>query len=1066
MISQHFIDRPLFACVVSIFIVIAGLAALRGLAISLYPDILPPQVEVVTAYPGASADVVAETVATPLEQQLNGTEDMLYLRSSSMPNGAMQAALTFAVGTNPDLAVINTQNRVQAVLSLLPEEVRRQGVAVRKLNVTAVQYITIDAPDGRYDDQFISNYALINVVDELRRISGVAAVDTYGAKEYSIRIWLQPDKLAQFGLTPDDVARAVREQNAQFATGRVGDEPMPERVDLSMSIITQGRLSRPEEFQRIILRAGADGTLLRLGDVARVEMGARDNNVSSGRNGKPALTMGIFPRPGADVIKIADTVTARLAELGQHFPPGLRYLIVFDTTWFVRVAIREVFKTLAEAIVLVILVVFLFLQNWRATLIPCLAVPVSLIGSFAGMYVLRTSVNLATLFAMVLSIGIVVDDAIVVLENVERHMREGRMAPSAATHLTMREVTGPLIAIVLVLTSVFLPVAFLGGLVGEIYRQFAITLTVAVVISGFVALTLTPALCVLLLRPHAHTPHPWLDPTRGILDRFTERYAHGVDFFLRQGRLGAVLVAAVFAATWHISRVMPTALIPEEDQGYVMALPFLPPAASLQRTNAVMNAIATKFAAHPAVLSSLSFGGFDPYSFQPRSNTGVSMISFKAWDERTDPALQAPALLQEVAAYGAGLKDAMVFAASPPPIEGLSATGGFEGVVQMRGSTDYKALEAATTKLVNAAAARPELSGVFTTFSAQVPQLRLEIDRERAKQLGVQVSDIFSTLQSTFGAYYVNDFNLDGRVYRVQMQSDARYRAHAEDLRHVYVRSQLGKPIPLTALGEARMVTGADGIEHFNALPAARVIGGPAPGYSSGQALATMEALAQRELPDGFSLAWATQAFLEKQSESGTSRLSLLAILMVFLILAAQYERLTLPLAVILPVPFAVFGALVATWGRGLYNDLYLQIGMITLVGLSAKNAILIVEFASRRAREGMAVRAAALEAARLRFRPILMTSLAFIFGVLPLAVSSGAGANSRHSIGTGVIGGMLAATFIAPLFIPLIYVWAENIGRWQGARRGSAAAPAAEPEAANSALRASGPRGADTLSR
>ena len=1036
--SNRFIGRPIFACVLSAFILIGGLIGMKGLPVALYPNILPPLITVSTSYPGATPEVIADTVAAPLEQQINGASGMIYLQSATTPNGAAQVNVTFAIGTDPDEAVVDVQNRVQAALPLLPEEVRRQGLVVRKLNVTAVAYIAIDAPDGRYDDAFISNYVLTNVVDELRRIPGVASADAFGAKEHSIRIWIKPDRLAQLGLTPMDVARAIREQNTQYATGRIGDDPASGPVDLSMSITTRGRLVTPEEFGRIIIKADASGKITRLADVARIELGARDYSVASTRQGKPAAMIGIFPESGANVIEISDAVRATMERLGKTFPKGLAWHLSFDTTDFVRVAIKEVVKTLLEAVVLVVLVVFLFLQSWRATLIPCLAVPVSLIGALGGMYLLGASINLATLFAMVLAIGIVVDDAIVVVENVERHMRESGMNAADATRQTMREVTAPLIAIVLVLTAVFLPVAFLGGLVGEIYRQFAITISVSVLISGFVALTLIPALCAILLRPHV--PQADLPATRMVarmerfrqwFERATLRYSDGVSYIIRHATLATLLIGAMLLATIGMSRWIPTSLVPEEDQGYVMGIQFMPPAASMQRTRAAMNAIERPMVQHPAMNETSALAGIDPYTFLPRPGAGVAFLTFKPWDQRNDEHLKAPAVAAEVTALNGTIPDALIFGAQPPPIEGLSATGGFEGFVQSREGTDYKALESATQKLIAAAAKRPELQGVFTIFSAQVPQVRLDIDRDQAKLLGVDVDEAYTTLQSTFSSYYVNDFNMKGRIYRVQMQADAPYRTHVEDLRNVLIRTRDGGAMPITALGEPRLITGPDVVERFNVYPAARIIGAPAPGYSSGQALRIMEELAEQELPEGYTLAWSSQAFLEKQTTSSTAGLYLLGILMVFLILAAQYERLALPLAVILSIPMAVFGAFLATFLRGLYNDLYFQIGLVTLVGLAAKNAILIVEFASAGVRQGKPLVEAAIEAARLRLRPILMTSLAFILGVMPLALSTGAGANARHSIATGVIGGMIAATFLATLFTPLFFVWCERGAQW-----------------------------------
>ena len=1031
MISNFFIDRPLFATVVSAFIVIAGLAAFRGLPVAMYPDITPPQVAVSTVYPGASADVVAETVATPLEQALNGVENMLYLRSASSASGSLEIAVTFAVGTDPDIAVINVQNRVQSALQLLPEEVRRQGVTVAKTLPSFLQIITFDSPDGRYDDLYISNFASLNVIDELRRVPGVGNVQVFGARDYSIRIWLEPDRLAELGLTPSDVAEAIREQNAQSAAGRLGEEPMPERVDMTFTVTTQSRLSSPEQFERIVLKTGANGAIVRLGDVARVELGARDYSFGLTRQGRPVIGAAIQLAPAANALETSQAIYDKMDELDARFPEGVSWAIPYDTSEYVRVSMREVAKTFVEAMILVFLVVWLFLHNLRATIIPTLAVPVSLIGTFAGMYLLDFSINSLTLFGMVLAIGIVVDDAIVVLENVERHMRADHVDSREATRRAMAEVSRPVIAIVLVLNAVFLPVAFLGGLVGEMYRQFAITIAVSVTISGFVALTLTPAMCARLLRTGEIKPKGLLRYFDAGFARVTRGYTRGVGWVLRHGFVAVVAIAAMLAVTWFVARMVPSALAPNEDQGYVITIAALPPASSLQRTRAVFEELDQATFAHPAYADNITVYGFDVQSNAQRSNAGVSFVLLKDWDERTEPGMRADEVAGALFGAGMAIEDAFVFSLSPPPIEGMSNTGGFEGFIQMRSGSDYAALERVTQALVGAAAQRPELTAVGTTYSAQVPRIHVDVDVEKAKLLGVTLDDVNVTLQSTFGAYYVNDFNRDGRVYRVQLQSEAKYRAHPEDLRDVYVRSATGAMLPLTAIANVETVTGPDVLERFNLFPAARLSGEPAPGYSSGQALAVMEALAAEHLPDGFTLAWSGISFQEKTSGQNTAAIFGLAVLMVFLILAAQYERLTLPFAVILAVPFAVFGAFTAVWLRGLYNDLYLQIGLVTLVGLAAKNAILIVEFAAHMHRDGMSRVDAAIEAARLRFRPIVMTSLAFILGVVPLAISSGAGAASRHSIGTGVIGGMLAATFIAVLFIPLFYFWTSVAGQF-----------------------------------
>jgi HAE1 family hydrophobic/amphiphilic exporter-1/multidrug efflux pump len=1039
VISSFFIDRPIFASVLSAFIVIAGLAALRVLPVAQYPDILPPEVDLQAFYPGANAETVAGTVAAPLEQAINGVDDMLYLRSASAGNGALAMTITFAIGTNPDLAAINVSNRVQSALSQLPEEVRRQGVTVRKRSTSFLQIVALDSEDPRFDAVFISNFALLNIVDELRRIPGVGDAQIFGAKDYSIRVWLRPDRLAQLGLTPSDVAAAVREQNAQFAAGRVGEEPVPGDVGFTFAVTTLGRLAEPEQFEQIVLRTTDTGGIVRLKDVARVELGSREYNFSATRNGRPTVPIGIFLKPGANALEVGTAVRARMAELQKGFPVGLDWSIPYDTTVYVKVSIIEVVKTLAEAMALVFAVVFLFLQNWRATLIPMLAVPVSLVGTFAAMLLLGFSVNTLTLFGMVLAIGIVVDDAIVVLENVERIMASEGLGPRDATVKAMSQVTRPVIAIVFVLTAVFLPVAFTGGLIGEMYRQFAVTIAVSVAISGFVALTLTPALCAAVLRREDVLSHGVLHAFNDWFARVTERYGRAVAWLMRRGSVALALFGLMLVAIVVLVRAVPDALAPAEDQGYVMVIPILQDAAALSRTEAVNARLTEMLLANPAVADVMTFSGLDALTFTLRTNTGITWVSLKDWQERKGPDMSAKAVAGYVFGVGMQIKDAFVLAFEPPPIEGLSMTGGFDGFVQSKAGGSYKELEAAVQKLVAAAAQRPELAGVTTSYSASVPQIRLDLDREKAKLLGVSVAQVFDTLQSTFGALYVNDFNRDGRVFRVHLQSEAEFRATPDDIRDVYVRTGGGELIPLTTLVTIHEVTGPEVIERYNVFPSAKILGGPAPGYSSGQALAVMEEIAAEALPDGYALSWTGTSFQEKATGGASRTVFLVGVLMVLLVLAAQYERWTLPFAVILAVPFAVFGAFLAVFLRGLENDLYFQIGLVTLVGLASKNAILIVEFAQLKVQEGMSLADAAVEGAKLRFRPIVMTSLAFILGVTPLAVSSGAGAASRHSIATGVIGGMLAATFVATLFVPVFFRW---IAGWGRSRRSAPAAP------------------------
>jgi multidrug efflux pump len=1022
MISKFFIDRPVFASVISIVIVLAGLVAMRVLPIAQYPEIVPPEVVVSATYPGASAETIAETVAAPLEQQINGVEGMIYMRSTSTGSGTLSLSVYFTSNTNPDQATINVNNRLQQALPQLPEEVRRQGVQATKRSTSFLQVLTLSSPDRRYDTLFISNYALINVIDELRRTPGVGDAQLFGASDYSMRIWLRPDKVAQYRLTPSDIAAAIRDQNEQFAAGRFGEEPLPGHQAFTYSVTSQGRLADPREFERIILRSDPNGATLRIQDVARVELGSLNYGTVSTLNGAPTVPIGIFLQPGANALAVANAVEQTMQRLSTRFPDGLRYEVPFNTTRFIEVSIDEVIKTFIEAILFVILVVFLFLQKIRATLIPILAVPVSIIGAFAGMYLLGFSINLFTLFGLILAIGIVVDDAIIVLENTERIMTTEGKSPRVAAIEAMQEVSGPLIAIVLVLVAVFVPVSFLGGLVGELYRQFAVTIAVSVVISGIVALTLTPALCALFLRP-GHT-EPWL-PFRWFnrgFDWLTHRFTGGVGFFLRHAVIASVLIAVMLGATLWLFQRVPGSLVPAEDQGYNFLVTALPPAAALDRTLQVTAKVTEGAMQNPAVADVITIAGYDFLTSAQETNSGISFVTLKDWSERRDPKLDARNLPAAFAAINATIRDGVVLAFNPPPIPGLGTTGGFEFYLQDRSGGSLEQLAQATQRVVQAANRRPELAGVSTTFNTDTPQYRIDVDREKAKALGVPITSIFDTMQSTFGSLYVNDFTLFGRTYRVSLSSEGEFRQSARDMRHVYVRSSNDMMVPLDVLVTATRIVGPDVVERFNVFPAAKIMGNPAPDVSSGQAIAAMQEVVAETLSSDYSIGWTGSAYQELQTAGTGWQGFLLGLIAVFLILAAQYERWSLPFAVVTAVPFALFGAIAAIYLRGIENDIYFQVGLVTLIGLSAKNAILIVEFAAQRHRDGLPIYDAAIDAARLRFRPIIMTSLAFILGVLPLAYATGAGSASRHSIGTGVIGGMLAATFLAILFVPLFF--------------------------------------------
>jgi len=1023
---RFFIDHPVFASVVSIVITLAGALCLLGLPIAQYPDIVPPTVQVSASYPGASAAVVEESVATPIEQQVNGAEQMMYMQSVSANDGSMVLTVTFEVGRDLDMATVDVQNRVSLASPQLPDDVTRQGLTVKKQSPNMLVCANLIADEGSgYDALFLSNYATINLADALARIPGVGNVQVYGAGDYGMRIWLDPDKLARLGLTVADVIGAVQEQNLQAPAGQIGVPPAPRGQEFQLTIQTKGRLAEPEEFGGIIVRAGADGSLTRIRDVARVELGSEAYTSFSRLSGKDTASIIVYQLPGANALDVVNRVKAAMDEFAKGFPKGIRHQISYDTTLFVTESIDEVVQTLFEAMLLVFIVVLVFLQNFRAVAIPMLAVPVSLIGAFAAFELLGFSINTLTLFGLVLAIGLVVDDAIVVVEAVQHRIDSEKLEPREATRKAMQEVTAPVIATSVVLIAVFVPVAFQGGVAGRLYQQFALTLSVSVALSTVVALTLSPAMCALMLRPvrEARGPLGWFFARfNRLFDAVTVRYEAAVRRAIRRWVLAFAVLAVVFGAAWQLMRVLPTGFVPDEDQGYFIVAVQLPEAASMERNDIMMRKVEAIMAKEPAVKDVLVLGGLNLLTSTSSSYASACFVILRPWEERRAPGMDVASVLGRVQQQLLTLPDGLAMAFNPPSIQGLSTTGGFEYQLQQRGGGSVDELAQAAEVFMADAERDPAVTRLFTTFSDNVPQVWLDLDRDKAKTLGAPVDQVFRTLQTYLGGYYANDFNRFGRTYKVMLQAAPEFRQRVEDIGRFYVRSGAGDMVPLSTLASARSITGPEYIKHFNLYRTVTVNGDTPPGFSSGDSLRAMEEVSARSLPPGYGFEWSGMSLQEKRSGGESGQVFLLALVMVFLCLAALYESWAIPFAVLLAVPLGVFGAMAGQYLRGLTNDVYAQIGLVMLIGLAAKNAILIVEFAKMKHEEGMPIADAALMAARLRFRPILMTSFAFILGVIPLVTSTGAGAGARHALGTSVFAGMIAATCFGVLAVPVLY--------------------------------------------
>ncbi len=1044
MFSRFFIERPIFAAVVAIILTLAGAVAIVFLPVEQYPTITPVQVTVSATYPGADSKTLADSVAAPIEAQINGVDNMLYMQSTSSSAGQLTLTVYFAMNTDPDIAQVQVQNRVNLALPQLPTAVTQLGVSVQKKSSSIMMLIAVFAQGDRYSSQYVANYANVYVLDALKRVKGAGQAQIMGVPDQAMRIWMNPDRMASLGITTSDIAGAVQSQNQLFGAGQIGQQPTTGPVELTFPVVTQPPFTEPRQYENIILRASQDGSaIVRLGDVARAEVGLRQYIVDSRLNAVPATFIAVYQQPGANGLAVSDAVRKAMVDMKSRFPAGIDYVVALDTNDFVRISIKEVIKTLFEAIVLVVLIVFLFLQSIRTTIICAVAILVALVTTFAGMLALGFSINLLTLFGLVLAIGMVVDDAIVVVENVERNMTEFHLQPKEATVKSMNEIGSSLVAVVLVMCSVFVPAAFLPGTTGQLYRQFAITIVVSVAISGFVALTLTPAMCALMLK---HSP----PRTKGFfgwfnrqVDRVTAAFGHAVTWVIERMAISLALLVVFLGCIWLLFRVLPTSFVPPEDQGYALAAIIMPQAASIDRTREVATRVDKVLEGLPGVERRTMITGFSLLDGGFQTNAGAFFITLKDFDERyrnveTAKEQNVRTVLQSMYREVQQFPEGVVVPIAPPPIPGLGTTGGFEFWIQDTGAGDPAALGQVLQDFLAKARGRPELTGLASTFRANTQQLRAAVNRDKATLLGVQVQDVYSAIQAQFGSLTASQYNQFSRVWWVVLQSDAAFRENPEDLTRLYTRNSQGKMVPLSALVTTSWVSGPDLLPHFNGFPAAKIIGNNSAAYSSGDAIRAMEDVAREVLPDGYTFAWSGIAYEEKQS-GGTSMVAFVfGLIIVFLVLAAQYESWALPGAVMTAVPFGILGALTFNWMRGLTNDVYFQIGLLVLIGLGAKNAVLRVSAAVEFRKQGKSIMEATTLAGEQRLRPIIMTSLAFAVGVLPLALAVGAGANARHSIGTGIIGGMLGETTLAMLYVPLFFYLFDRLAE-RSARKAAA---------------------------